>query len=240
MKYRQMPKRPSSVVLACEDTIILCGDKFGDVYSMPLLPNEEKSDERKKSRHPQMQNRPKPSQPAATNLTVHTQRNLNALEQQLKHPSKSSSEKHLPSFEHKLLLGHVSMLTDLAFVSLPSGASNHPVRQYILTADRDEHIRVSRGPTQAYIIENYCLGHTSFVSKLCIPQFLPEILISGGGDDYLLVWKWDEGRVLQKVPLVDQSQKSAEVTVRGIWSISFADSADITRTSNLILVALEG
>lgn len=54
-------------------------------------------------------------------------------------------------FEHKLLLGHVSMLTDIALVVLNG-------RNYIITADRDEHIRISRGIPQSHIIEGFCLG----------------------------------------------------------------------------------
>ena len=53
-----------------------------------------------------------------------------------------------PSDGH-LILGHTSLLTSFC---LPSD------EKYIITADRDEHIRVSWYP-QGYCIENYCLGH---------------------------------------------------------------------------------
>lgn len=37
--------------------------------------------------------------------------------------------------------------------------------RYVITADRDEHIRVSRYPN-GYNIESFCLGHTEYVCHL--------------------------------------------------------------------------
>ena len=36
-----MPKRPCAIALTADDSQILSADKFGDVYSLPLLPIEE-------------------------------------------------------------------------------------------------------------------------------------------------------------------------------------------------------
>jgi len=212
-----MPKRPSALALTPDGQTILCGDKFGDAYSLPLLPGE----------YVRRVEDSRATKIAATNRTVHSQRNLHSLEQQRIQDEKKAAEKaakkddsldqEAHDFEHQLILGHVSLLTDLISVSLATSASGN--RSYILTADRDEHIRVSRGIPQSHVIEKYCLGHTSFINKLCVPSWAPQYLISGGGDNFLLLWKWSEGQALQKVSLEGITQ-APEVNVRGIWAVS--------------------
>ncbi|KAA8570485.1 hypothetical protein EYC84_002758 [Monilinia fructicola] len=191
---RTMPKRPCALATTDDCSTIIGADKFGDVYSLPLIPSPSvPSATEAPSTEKQV---PKMFQPSASALTVHSARNLKALEAQKKQSNKVS-EKTGPDFEHKLLLGHVSMLTDI-LVAAVSG------RQYILTADRDEHIRVSRGIPQAHVIEGFCLGHVEYVSRLCIPSTRSEILISGGGDDDLHIWNWLDGSLLSKVNLKSQ------------------------------------
>jgi len=56
----------------------------------------------------------------------------------------------------QLILGHASPLTSFVL--------SHD-EKYIITADRDEHIRVSWYP-EGYNIEMYCLGHRKCV--LCL------------------------------------------------------------------------
>lgn len=226
-----MPKRPSALVLTPDDSTILCADKFGDVYSLPLVGQTyepeavngtDANGTNGISDHKQKQKRFAPS---ATSLTVHTKRNRDALRQQQKF-NKSKAEKKSLYSHHKLLLGHVSLLTDVACVTLPSLL--HKSRNYILTSDRDEHIRVSRGIPHAHIIEGYCLGHTDFITKLCVPPVYPHLLISGGGDDYLILWDWPAGRMLQQLDL-----KSLVGTVRNTHleaGISFNGSAEIKDT----------
>ncbi|PGH18634.1 hypothetical protein AJ79_00413 [Helicocarpus griseus UAMH5409] len=241
LSERCMPKRPFSIVLSTDETAIICGDKFGDVYSLPLFLREDYKPPPKKNQPAQ------PVQPSASTLTVHTKRNLQALEQQLKLGAKTS-EKTGPAFELTLLLGHVSMLTDVAFVDLPVKSGAASSRPYIITADRDEHIRVSRGPPQTHVIQSYCLGHTAFVSRLCVPPWDVSTLISGGGDDYLLVWRWAEGKLLQKAQLplggeevAAEKQSAPEVAVNGILPVSFADNDSLrSKAPGAIVVTLEG
>ena len=242
--HREMPKRPCAIALTSDDSSILVADKFGDVYSIPFFVLNDPIQSPKK----EQAERPKAFQPSASQLTVHTKRNLHALEQQMRYGAKLAP-KVGPTFQRTLLLGHVSMLTDVAFVQLPPSAESAASREFILTADRDEHIRVSRGPPQAYIIEGYCLGHTSFVSRICVPQWDRRVLISGGGDDFILIWDWLQRRVLRKVALDEISgsqdgnsiSSSGDVAVAGIWDIPVGDNSDLRiEAPGAIAIALEG
>jgi len=83
--------------------------------------------------------------------------------------------------EGELLLGHLSMLLDLR-ITLDS--------KFVITADRDEKIRVSKFPN-SYNIHNYCLGHGDFVTSLGILS--EDLLLSGSGDGTVRVWRFLEG-----------------------------------------------
>jgi len=186
-----------------DNQTILIGDKFGDVYGLPLHPPASDSVPAKVEPEEQPNPAARPfMKPSATDLTVHTGRNRKALEAQMKQP-KAVKEPEQMAFAHDLLLGHVSMLTDIACVSVSvNTATKTHDRTYILTADRDEHIRVSRGPPQAHIIDSYCFGHTSFVSSLCLlPRTENTILVSGGGDDFLLIWDWRQSTIIGRIDL---------------------------------------
>ncbi|KAH7417023.1 guanine-N(7)--methyltransferase subunit trm82 [Cadophora sp. MPI-SDFR-AT-0126] len=195
ISQRAMPKRPCSITITADSKTIISADKFGDVYSLPLIPSSEPSSQtlNSASETTEPTTAAKPFVPAANELTIHSQRNRKALENQ-KRQTNRPNEKVEPTFEHKLLLGHVSMLTDVALVSVEG-------RDYIVTADRDEHIRVSRGIPQAHIIEGFCLGHAEFITRLCFPEKRSGVLISGGGEDELYVWEWLAGKVIAKVNL---------------------------------------
>lgn len=87
--------------------------------------------------------------------------------------------------EFRLLLGHVSMVTCAV-----------GTQGFIITGDRDEKIRVSKYP-QTHEIHTFLLGHKSFISKLA----LDDVLVSGGGDDFLLVWDYQNGKLLKRIDL---------------------------------------
>lgn len=91
------------------------------------------------------------------------------------------------------ILGHVSMLSEVI-------VAQHAGKQYILTGDRDEHIKISQYP-MSYVVRNWLFGHHEFVSCLYTCPFNTDILISGGGDDYLLVWNWWDQKKLARVEL---------------------------------------
>ncbi|KAG0087001.1 tRNA (guanine-N(7)-)-methyltransferase non-catalytic subunit trm82 [Podila epicladia] len=92
------------------------------------------------------------------------------------------------------ILGHVSMATDLALTK---------DNKYIITSDRDEHIRVSQYP-KGHNIETYCLGHTSFVTTIrVLPGASQKYLISGAGDATVRVWEFMKGQEVQTFSLRD-------------------------------------
>nr|XP_058920786.1 tRNA (guanine-N(7)-)-methyltransferase non-catalytic subunit WDR4 isoform X3 [Kogia breviceps] len=76
-----------------------------------------------------------------------------------------------PHGNGKLELGHLSMLLDVAV---------SPDDRYVLTADRDEKIRVSWAAAP-HNIESFCLGHTEFVSRIFVVPDHPELLLSSSG-----------------------------------------------------------
>lgn len=140
---RQFPKRPSAINVLTSTSdgslTLFVGDKFGDVYTVPLQSNDAIGTD------------PEPA------------------------------------------LGHVSMLVDVV-------AAEYQGRQYVISADRDEHIRVTRYP-QTFVIERWLFGHTEFVSSIVVVPWQKELLVSGGGDDFLAVWNWTTGELLSKFEL---------------------------------------
>jgi len=66
----------------------------------------------------------------------------------------------------------------------------------ILTADRDERIRVSHFPMASEIIA-FCHGHTQFVSKIVLLPQLGEYVVSGSADNTLRLWSIVNGTCIQ-------------------------------------------
>ena len=216
-----MPKRPSDVVIG-PDSQIVVADKFGDVYSLPLLYDPTAENVTRSSTAALA----KPAyRPSANTTTVHSKRNLRALQEQQRHmelatrtKNENGSKSDGPDFEITLLLGHVSMLTAVAV-----GESEG--RHYILTADRDEHIRVSRYIPQAYVIEGFCFGHTEFISAMTIPSSRGNVLVSGGGDEDLFVWDWKANKLLSQTSVLSLAQKilpdTTKVAITGLYNLVY-------------------
>lgn len=78
----------------------------------------------------------------------------------------TSGRESLASHENPhgdLILGHASIITCFTFSA---------DERFIITADRDEHIRASRFP-RGYIIERYCLGHKQLRLLPFLSLFFP-------------------------------------------------------------------
>lgn len=225
MNARCMPKRPCAIQILPDDATLICGDKFGDVYSLPLIEEPNSNHQG----YPGLttaqyakQTETASFKPSATSKTVHTQRNLKSLAAQQSQQNLTPKTKGPLAFKHELLLGHVSMLTDLVHTSSDVAGKK---RSYILTADRDEHIRISRAPPQSHVIEGYCLGHKEFISKIClVPN--TELLISGGGDDWIGVWDWLEFTLRRRISLPAIDPSSGTPAVSGMWVMP-SDTGDI-------------
>jgi tRNA (guanine-N(7)-)-methyltransferase subunit TRM82 len=213
------------VVFSSDGDTIICADKGGDVYSMPLLPGESGEFEL-------VSRTKKIFKPAGNPLVVHTKRNLQSLRQQLSQKAPETTPA-TPTAKRDVLSGQVSTLTDMVYAIVPSSTSASGSHNYILTADRDEQIRVSRGPPQTHVIEAYCLGHESFISTLCIPPTLPHLLVTGGGDDSIFVWDWRNGQILHKLSILPEGKD--QIVVRGIWAMEITGSSLVA-----IFVATDG
>ncbi|KAL8963350.1 MAG: hypothetical protein Q9193_000372 [Seirophora villosa] len=107
---------------------ILCGDKYGDVYALPLHPAENDTGHVSQSgaeADEEHEAQPTGSFPSASTRTVHTLRNRQALKHQLHSANKKPPPKTL-AFNHQLLLGHVSLLTDVKCIAVAGEESAHP------------------------------------------------------------------------------------------------------------------
>ncbi|KAL0985556.1 hypothetical protein UPYG_G00158560 [Umbra pygmaea] len=118
-----------------------------------------------------------------------------------------------PQKTGELRLGHLSMLLCMTLT---------PNDKYVITADRDEKIRVSHlmGP---HNIQAFCLGHLEFVSSLLVPAGHPQWLLSGSGDGTMKLWDYESGRRIQSwdlnqlrdMPNSDTEKRSAVSRIAG-------------------------
>lgn len=102
-----------------------------------------------------------------------------------------------PEEDGNPLLGHLSMLLDVLVTS---------DRKHIVTADRDEKIRVSMYPN-CYNILSYCLGHEKFVTNVEELAHDKRILVSSGGDGFLKFWDYKNGLELLSVDVNDNVEE---------------------------------
>jgi len=79
----------------------------------------------------------------------------------------------------EFLLGHMSLVTSMLLVDGD---------KFVVTADRDEHVRVSHFP-DAYDIHTILLGHKVFVTALAAHKGLPGLVVSGDGKGEIRVWR---------------------------------------------------
>ncbi|XP_031436388.1 tRNA (guanine-N(7)-)-methyltransferase non-catalytic subunit wdr4 isoform X2 [Clupea harengus] len=120
----------------------------------------------------------------------------------------STTHTHTPG---DLRLGHLSML--LALVVTADD-------RYVITADRDEKIRVSL-KLAPHNIQSFCLAHTEFVSTLFVPPRHPDRLFSGSGDGTVKLWEYATGKRLQScdlTELLNQDETDERVCIKRLSS----------------------
>lgn len=89
------------------------------------------------------------------------------------------------------ILGHTSIITCI---------SVSPADNRIITADRDEKIRVSCYPA-AHCIVTYCLGHTECVLSALVLPWDDRLLVSAAGDGTVRLWRYETGQELARLSL---------------------------------------
>lgn len=106
--------------------------------------------------------------------------------------------------EPELLLGHVSMLT--AMVLCGQG-------KQIITADRDNKLRISKYP-RSWNIDGYCLGHLEFITAVSVSRKdnLDDLIISGSGDGTVRVWDSAACKQLDVVLLSRAAESAPAIT----------------------------
>lgn len=238
---RTMPKRLCAATLTPDERCIIVGDKFGDVYELPLHPDPNWTPPEKKVVEKKV------FEPSASELTVHTKGNLQALKQQKQQKMKAAEKEGL-GFEHRVLLGHVSLLTDVQVAQVHEGGKK---RTYVLTADRDEHVRVSRYP-QSHVIEGYCLSIREFVSRVCVLPWNSKLVAVGTGEPSIRIYEWLSGRLLSvdsfesvgdqltQTIATSEGREVSKSSVFGIWPVGMLNEAGQHNHSGRLLVALEG
>jgi len=86
----------------------------------------------------------------------------------------------------------------------------------IITADRDEHVRVSKWP-QGWEIEHFLLGQHKFVSALALHPLDSNFLLTAGGDDTVRMWDLTTFKCIRKdisaKPLIGTAEISVELPV---------------------------
>ncbi|KAF8605981.1 hypothetical protein BDV93DRAFT_604984 [Ceratobasidium sp. AG-I] len=169
LSCREIPKRANVIKLSRDGEVILAADKFGDIFSYPVNPPEPK---------PKPNPAPVPQPTESTEPAKPTPSAPTAQNSKLLAVAMHDNPEGTP------VLGHASIIT--AFILTPDEG-------LIVSADRDEHVRVSWYP-DGWDVERYCMGHKKFISALEIPTYAPSILISGGGDPELRMWDYRSGR----------------------------------------------
>jgi len=139
-------------------------------------------------------------------------------------PASTTDSAKPKSVTRRLLLGHTaSMLTGLNMVPTTGENGNTQQKQMILTADRDEKVRVTHFP-DTHIVHGYLLGHSKFISSMdatAVPSSdgtdsqRRALCITGSGDGTVRLWDYESCKEVGMVPVVikkcaEEDEKAGE------------------------------
>ncbi|OQS04512.1 hypothetical protein THRCLA_03263 [Thraustotheca clavata] len=105
--------------------------------------------------------------------------------------------------EKSLLQHTTSIITD---VSMSTNG------KYLLSADRDEKIRISNFPATT-LVQSYCLGHRQCVRKIAVSVATPSLFVSVGLDDALNLWNIETGALIHSLELPASETKQCGLSV---------------------------
>jgi hypothetical protein len=137
----------------------------------------------------------------------------------------------IPSLSKRVrLFGHTgSVITDTLVTKTSSSSSNPPPHLSILTADRDEKIRITEFPA-TYVVQSYLLGHTDVITTLalCCRNHLSSddgYILSAGWDHKLCVWSQKD------LNLIDMTQVNHLETTSSTATTSDIPAAEMTEST---------
>lgn len=214
-QQRELPKRANAVSITEDGQTLVIADKFGDVYAFAMhgcspdlptpptpapIPEASTSTVGSKEDTPSESKSDRPGEAKAPSGKRRKVGNTGGIAPEWRHvPAKISALSPV--------VGHVSMLTAMLVLQKQGK---------IITADRDEHIRVSKWP-QGWEIEHFLLGQRKFVSALALHPSDSNILLTAGGDDTLRMWDLTTYRCIRKdisaKPLIGTAEIKIELSV---------------------------
>lgn len=137
-----MPKRANTIKITEDAQTVAVGDKFGDVYSFVV------------ATVCQFNFRATADFSCTCSYLLDANQELESTG--VKEAATSATKDKDAAEKRQPVVGHVSMLTAMTFYTSPQHG------QTLITADRDEHVRVSKWPNGLEIIQ-YLLGHLKCV-----------------------------------------------------------------------------
>ncbi|KAK0525314.1 Pre-mRNA-splicing factor SYF2 [Tilletia horrida] len=208
---RPVPKRANTVLWEENSRHIVIGDRFGDIRVLPVDESTQAAVRSVLEKLEANANAPKDQPKGIT-------KNPAAAAGGAESDDEDGDDPQDPWASPRV--GHTSMLIAALLVGA-SPAPNADIARHIITADRDEHIRISRwGPVRAgWVVENYLLGSDAFVGALALlPAEIAQATFGtpGAADGTGLLLASDGGRKIRVWNYLDKDCKTQQVAAADV------------------------